>query len=203
MFEIRDSPGRATPWYRIAHGETPDWDAIYAGYNSAVDWPTAAYYPALRARYPKAKFILTVRESDSWYRSALETIYPVSRVLPAWVRRTAPVLRTVYGMIEATIWQGTFHGRFEDPEYAQSVYREHIETVQRTIPAEALLVFDVRDGWAPLCSFLDMPIPEGLAFPHSNEAKVIKGQVRLLKWGWWSLVALTAIGLATLAWRLM
>ena len=202
MFEIRDAPWRAGPWYRVSQGEPADWDAIYDGYASAVDWPTAAYYQSLHIRYPEAKFVLTVRDADTWYPSALETIYPVSRVLPGWVRRTVPVLRTVYGMIEAIIWEGTFHGRFEDPEYAKSVYEAHNKAVQATIPAEQLLVFDVREGWAPLCDFLGVPVPEDVQFPHTNEAKVIKGQVRMLRFAWRGAIAAAVAGLAVLAYLL-
>jgi hypothetical protein len=193
---------RARRWYRINQGEPPEWDAIFEGYASAVDWPTAAYYEALHAQYPEAKFVLTVRDADTWYRSALETIYPVSRVLPGWVRRSVPVLRTVYGMIEATIWQGTFHGRFEEPAYAKSIYQGHIEAVKAAISTEALLVFDVRDGWAPLCDFLGVPVPEGAPFPHTNEAKVIKGQIRMLRTAWWGAIAAAVAGLAVLAYSL-
>jgi hypothetical protein len=34
-------------------------------------------------------------------------------------------------------------------------------------PYERLLVFDVSEGWGPLCSFLDCPVPPG-NFPRSN-----------------------------------
>ena len=37
------------------------------------------------------------------------------------------------------------------------------------IPAERLLVFDVAEGWGPLCEFLDVPVPDA-PFPRVNGA---------------------------------
>jgi hypothetical protein len=42
--------------------------------------------------------------------------------------------------------------------------------VQATVPADRLLVFDVKQGWEPLCRFLDVPVPAGEPFPHINSA---------------------------------
>ena len=36
------------------------------------------------------------------------------------------------------------------------------------IPASRLLVFDVAEGWEPLCRFLDVPVPDDVPFPHHN-----------------------------------
>jgi len=35
----------------------------------------------------------------------------------------------------------------------------HNDAVKETIPPSQLLVFEVKDGWEPLCTFLDVPIP--------------------------------------------
>jgi Sulfotransferase domain len=45
--------------------------------------------------------------------------------------------------------------------------------VRATVPAERLLVFEVRDGWGPLCRFLDRPVPPG-PFPHLNERELLR-----------------------------
>lgn len=36
----------------------------------------------------------------------------------------------------------------------------------------------MRQGWAPLCNFLDKPIPEG-SFPHINDRVVVDVIVKL------------------------
>ncbi len=43
-----------------------------------------------------------------------------------------------------------------------------LEAVQETIPASQLLVFAVKDGWEPLCTFLDRPVPDS-PFPRTND----------------------------------
>mmetsp|Transcript_62790 Transcript_62790/g.138137 ORF Transcript_62790/g.138137 Transcript_62790/m.138137 type:complete len:266 (-) Transcript_62790:2-799(-) len=38
-------------------------------------------------------------------------------------------------------------------------YKQHNANVLRMIPPEKLLVFNLTDGWEPLCKFLDVPVP--------------------------------------------
>ena len=57
-------------------------------------------------------------------------------------------------MIDATVWSGTFDGRFEDKDHALRVYRENSEHVKEIVAPERLLVFEAREGWEPLCAFL-------------------------------------------------
>jgi hypothetical protein len=63
-----------------------------------------------------------------------------------------------------------FDGRLSDRDHATRVFREHITAVQRAIPAWRLLTFDLRDGWKPLCAFLDVEEPD-MPFPHTNSSK--------------------------------
>ena len=37
------------------------------------------------------------------------------------------------------------------------------------VPEKDLLVWNLREGWEPLCAFLDKPIPED-QIPHENKA---------------------------------
>ena len=67
MTEVIAHPEQAQMWRAVARGESPGWDAIYAGYRSAVDWPTAHFWRVLAAYYPRAKLILTRRDPDAWH----------------------------------------------------------------------------------------------------------------------------------------
>ena len=51
---------------------------------------------------------------------------------------------------------------------AKRRYLEHKAMIEGLVPAERLLVFNVADGWEPLCKFLDKPIPTGVEFPNGN-----------------------------------
>ena len=46
-------------------------------------------------------------------------------------------------------------------------YEEHNELVKQTIPKENLLVWNLKDGWEPLCTFLNVPIPD-VPIPREN-----------------------------------
>ncbi len=49
-----------------------------------------------------------------------------------------------------------------------SSFKRHNQHVIDTCPKDKLLVFEVSQGWAPLCEFLDVPIPD-VPFPHVND----------------------------------
>ncbi len=76
-------------------------------------------------------------------------------------------------MVKSAVWDRLFDGRFEDRDHAIAVFNEHIAEVKRTVPKERLLIFSVREGWGPLCDFLELPIPEG-NFPHINDRKMTR-----------------------------
>lgn len=66
------------------------------------------------------------------------------------------------------VWKHDFQGRFADRAHAISVFEQHNAEVQRTVPPERLLVYDVADGWEPLCRFLGVPVPDQ-PFPFLNK----------------------------------
>ena len=47
-------------------------------------------------------------------------------------------------------------------------FEAHNAAVRALIPAEQLLVYQVKEGWAPLCQFLDCPLPVE-PFPRTND----------------------------------
>ena len=80
-----------------------------------------------------------------------------------------PGLKDLPHMLNEIVWAGTFLGKFEDRGEATRVFRRHIEEVKNDVPADRLLVYEVKEGWEALCSFLGVPIPEGVPFPHLND----------------------------------
>ncbi len=164
MFEVRDHPEQLPYWQAAARGELPDWDDVFAGYRACVDWPSARFWREIAAHYPDAKVLLTLRDAESWLASVHGTIYPV---IQAWPTREPGHFRDTMEMAEEIIVKQTFGGRLDDRDHALAVYRAHAEAVRRTIAPERLLAFDVKEGWAPLCAFLEVPVPD-TPFPRTN-----------------------------------
>jgi hypothetical protein len=81
-----------------------------------------------------------------------------------------PGMRQGFQVVDDVIWEGTFGGRFADRAHALSVFADHNREVQAAVQADRLLVFDVKQGWEPLCAFLGVPVPEGEPFPHVNDS---------------------------------
>lgn len=183
MSECFKRPSHAPLWEDAFAGRLADWDAIFAGYQATVDWPGCALYKELMEVYPDAKVLLSVRDPDAWYESTLHTIYRVPEsLLLSLLKPILPFARNLYRMVNALVWDGAFDGRFEDREHAIGVYERHNREVESHVPSERLLVYDVKQGWEPLCRFLDVPVPQDRPFPHLNDAAQIQ---RVLRWGPW------------------
>jgi hypothetical protein len=57
------------------------------------------------------------------------------------------------------------------------------------VPADRLLVWDVREGWGPLCAFLGLPVPDE-PFPNVNDAREIRLACTTVKAVSWAAVLL-------------
>lgn len=74
------------------------------------------------------------------------------------------------------IWNGTFHNKFEDKSYAIAIFNQHIAQVKQTVSPDRLLVYEVKQGWEPLCRFLKVPVPQDKSFPHLNDTAEFRGR---------------------------
>jgi Sulfotransferase domain len=164
MIEVIENPDQLPFWRQAAAGHLPDWDEVFAGYASCVDWPAARFWREIAAHYPGAKVLHSIRPQDKWFESIHATIYPG---LSGWPDAPAGRRRDHMEMAWRIIADQTFGRRLDDRDHALSVYREHTEEVRRTIAPDRLLVFDVAEGWEPLCRFLGVPVPAS-DFPRSN-----------------------------------
>ncbi len=172
MFEVRDNPVQLPHWQSLARGEAPDWNSVFDGYRSQVDWPGARYWRELAAFYPDAKVILTVRDPDAWYDSVAATIL---KLMDSRGRIGDPHVSGLVDMGYALIEIGEFAGRIRDRDHAIAMFNKRIAEVKAEIPASRLLVFDVREGWEPLCAFLGCEIP-AISFPRLNSSKQFTDQ---------------------------
>jgi hypothetical protein len=181
MLEVFPSKYQLNEWHRISQGGTPDWDALFDGYEASVDFPSSGYWRELAAHYPDARIILTTRTFESWYDSASETIYPVSYGIPKWLTVLVPSIRKIREMTIGAIWSRIFHDRFPDKAHARQVFEQHEADVKAAFTDERLLVFHPKEGWAPLCAFLGKPVPD-TPFPNVNDRAEFKKRVAMLGW---------------------
>lgn len=201
MSELFEHPEHLPLWEAAVRGEPVDWEALFGGYRSAVDWPSAASYGELMERYPEAKVILTVRDSEQWYRSTEGTIYAMRETQRTFAFRLmgalVPFVRNVRratGVVDDLAWEGIFGGRFEDREHAISVFDRLNEEAERRVPPDRLLVYDVKEGWGPLCSFLGVEAPDE-PFPRLNDAETFRARIRRAQ----AISAVALLGAALLA----
>jgi len=180
MTELVRDAERWPLWEQLFEGKAVDWDALYAGYGSAVDTPTDTIYRALADHYPSAKVILTVRDPESWYRSVSTTVWsPAMQAMLA----SGPMasLFAKFLAYYAERWEVPFgSGRMPSHEQAIARFNAHNAEVERIIPRKRLLVYEVKEGWAPLCAFLEVPVPDAL-FPRENTSESFHDRVRAMQ----------------------
>ncbi|MFB7655120.1 MULTISPECIES: sulfotransferase family protein [unclassified Streptomyces] len=177
MFDIVGDIGRLQQWERIVcDGESPDWTAVFDGYASAADGPCALYYRQISQAFPDARTVLTVRDPDSWYRSTHDTLYQFALRSMANPPEPGSPQARLFRITNTMVWDGLFGGRFADKDHAVDVYHRHNEEVVRTLGADNVLVYDVRQGWEPLCDFLGVDTPRE-AFPRTNDTASMRQRV--------------------------
>lgn len=182
MSELMEDGSHLPYWQQAFKTGTTDWNSLFTGYQSAVDYPSALFYQDQMARYPDAKVLLTIRDPERWYESARETIFMVTQTpIPLSILRWfIPFVREMYPRFEFTealIWNGQFDGRFKDKEYAIAKFIEWNNAVIATVPDDRLLVYEVKQGWQPLCEFLDVPVPDEV-FPRVNSRAEFQAMMR-------------------------
>ncbi len=162
MEEVLHNMPLQVPLWSAALNGAADWQSIYDGYPSAVDWPTAGFFRELYEAYPSAKFVLTLRSPESWADSFGGTIYQ----LLAGRDEAPPEMRDWLEMSAGVIARTGFPDGL-DRDGLIAAFVAHKDAVRATIPPGQLLEFEVKQGWGPLCEFLEVPVPDE-PFPRSN-----------------------------------
>ncbi|MBC7160565.1 MAG: sulfotransferase family protein [Immundisolibacter sp.] len=151
-------------WQQFAAGARDDWDSLLGDFRAAVDWPASHFWRELAAFYPQAKVILTVRDAARWFNSIDSTLF---RFMAAPGMPDDEAARRQIVMARDIVQQRIFADRIGDRAHVIEVFERHNRAVQDALPAERLLVYDVAQGWAPLCAFLGVPVPDA-PFPRIN-----------------------------------
>jgi len=201
----------ALPWTKVFTSGKLDPEVVnrlLAGYTAGLDVTIFTWYKELMELHPKAKVLLTVRDPDRWFASmtVLHTIFgtlsqrqPYVGVLTAmglghiinFTRKVvvAPGMPGILGRVNRAMLAGQ--------EEAVQVFNAHVAEVKAMVPPERLLVFDVKDGWPPLCAFLNRPVPD-IPFPHVNDTAMMLVTFNIIRLVCWSVVVAVPMVLAVL-----
>jgi hypothetical protein len=67
----------------------------------------------------------------------------------------------------------------KDDALALSTYNAWTERIKKEVKPENLLVFNVKEGWEPLCKFLNLPVPAE-PFPNVNDMAQFKRTINAI-----------------------
>lgn len=172
-------------WEKISKGDDVDVHDVLGskGYRSTSDFPSCCFWKEQLDRYPYAKVILTTRNPETWYKSCTDTIF---KMIPCHPNTSLGVkiaqffgLPTpgFYTMLPALFENKFLKGKGWSKKEVISSFIEHNNNVISTCPKDKLLVFEVAQGWKPLCDFLQVPVPD-VPFPHVNDTKEFQKHVQ-------------------------
>jgi hypothetical protein len=167
MAEVLKNPAAPAWWEAAYDGEAVDWEQVFEGYSATVDWPGATFYRQLAEAYPQAKVVLSVRDPEAWFNSTQATIF--NDEIQKKFHQITAMISPGHMQMAAKVVRGRFGGEIHDKERLIRAFNEHNGEVRRTIPAERLLVYEVSQGWEPLCAFLEVPVP-ATPMPSANSS---------------------------------
>jgi hypothetical protein len=169
MVEVFKRPESMALWVEAGKGNA-DWNAIYGGFHATVDYPGARFWRELAEAYPDAKVLHTVRDPDRWFESTQETIFAAHSFAAGAAGAPEPLKAFFETVVDG------FREHLHDREFLTAYFKRHTEEVLAAIPRERLLVYQVSQGWEPLCRFLDVPVPDA-PFPSENSREEFKARV--------------------------
>jgi hypothetical protein len=185
MKNLLTHPDNLHYWTTLKATGTTNWEELYNGYQATVDFPAYPWYKEHMKQYPDAKVILSVRPFEKWHDSVHSTIWQAQNPSEEQKMEMQEKIAVNPGILKAikcvqfakeVIMEDHFQGRFLDKPFAEEVFNRHIEDVKAYVPADKLLVFDVSEGWAPLCKFLNIPEPDE-PLPHTNKREDFKAMI--------------------------
>ncbi|CAD6911302.1 unnamed protein product [Tilletia controversa] len=153
-----------------------EWDDLLRPWQACIDAPSACFYKQLADLYPDAKIIVTTRDAKKWLASMQRTIGVRRPGDWEWflMSNFSPALRHMTPMWKATVWKGCF----KDLPLAEHILPDFVGEVLDFFRArgelDRVLVYDIDSkeegqlGWTRVCPFLEVPVPEGVAWPDVN-----------------------------------
>jgi Sulfotransferase domain len=169
--------------WRQAYEGDPQWEQIFDGFPSTIDWPGSYYYRELVEFYPDAKVLLSVRDGQAWANSMRATIWGMfyDDILIRHLSDARAIIDPkwrAFTELMKDMWKrsGLLNGAETTDEWMINAIERFQDEVQETVPSDRLLVWSVGEGWEPLCEFLEVPVPD-TPFPHLNDSKLFADRI--------------------------
>jgi len=197
-----------THWKKAVAGELTqeEWRKFVRDerLSASVDYPTSLFWKDLVKVYPNAKVLLNDRDPVKWFQSVKNTVYELTKTRSKPFIAFNPLLQAIsfikgfQDVPKITLdaptplgeaWPKGICGAIESGE-EESVrfFNEWKAEVIKEVSADRLLVYQVKDGWEPLCQFLNLPVPNE-PFPNVNDTPAMKQNIRIqrnIAYGSWA-----------------
>jgi hypothetical protein len=154
----------------VAAVEKFDFDTLLGDCDCVMDAPPCMFAEELLDFYPHAKVVLNRRDDlDAWHRSMVDAVNTLLNSWTLWGLSWFDARLFWWFWTPTLCFQMLARGRFEQigKQWAQDYY----DGLEQKLKAEGrdYLNWDVKDGWDPLCTFLDHQVPRE-PFPWSNKS---------------------------------
>ena len=149
------------------NGTKPDVKRVYKNADAAVDMPGTLFFEEILDAFPNCKEILSEREEDSWVKSFVNHMELMYAARSKMESKLSPTANKVYYLVDS-YGDAAFGSSNPKSTYVfRKRYRIHNHRVKSIVPADKLLLYNVKQGWKPLCDFLACEVPT-VPFPHEN-----------------------------------
>ena len=164
-------------WFDVfKNGAKPDVLRVYQNADAVVDVPGTFFWEEILEAFPDCKVILSERDEDSWVKSMVNQRETGQAMRSRMSHRTAAILSPTMRKVQYIVdcyFDALLGSRNTKSTYIfRKRYRIHNHRVKSIVSRDKLLVYNVQQGWKPLCDFLGCEVP-AVAFPHEN----IKGEI--------------------------
>jgi len=208
MIELKQADQWVEAAIRIKAGDTgPAEDLLQdiesRGYTATLDLPMNLFSETFAELRPSAKVLFTMRDIDRWF----ESWHNVNMILNSFIARPwswivdMTFVNQICGAFDFDYTYPTFPDHIDRPlpwfeivrfmpSFSQddskdkwiSFHNRVKKQLQESLPLSRFIAFDVRQGWAPLLTFLEIDDPQLAAepFPRVNDIESLKTVRRVM-----------------------
>ena len=177
MFDFRDH------WFDVfQNGAKPDVKRVYQNADVCIDMPGCFFYEEILEVFPDCKVLLSVREEDSWIESLVRQLDSVYALRTKTSTTLSPTSRKMNYVLDSFLNAAIGSFNTKSTFVMRKHYRIHNHRVKSIVPPDKLLVYNVKEGWKPLCDFLECEVPT-VAFPRENVKAEITKAIPMTRYG--------------------